>query len=98
MEMSLRMVTIDVTQEDIDRGNRANCRFCPIAMAIDRLVKPGVEAWIDPWSMAIFQGDKLVADFLVLSQSMSDFIGLYDAGHYVPPSRFSFELPEECLR
>lgn len=30
------MITINVTQEDIDKGTKASCLFCPVAKAIER--------------------------------------------------------------
>ena len=40
---AMREVTVEVTQEDIDRGARGSCYRCPIALAIDRIVGHPVE-------------------------------------------------------
>lgn len=79
---------IQVTQEDIDAGNRCNACYCPIALAIAREVNQTVfidgKDWYVSWKKNL-RGP--------LSQEAQDFVSLFDCGGAVKP--FEFEIDYE---
>ena len=76
--------TIDVTQEDIDQGERDKCRRCPIALAMKRVFPGkvslvyGTVAWVD------------LDRYADLPDEAQQFIMYFDEGEPVEP--FSFSL------
>lgn len=81
---SKAMTTINVTQEDIERGKRNSCFQCPLVYAISRALDCGVHVHRN----CFFVRDEL--DDYSLPQSAIDFIAAFDAGEKVEP--FSFEV------
>ena len=91
---------IHVTQNDIDVGHPCKARSCPVALAVQRLLLPVHQAWVDEGSITI---QDLVNDLDIFRVKMpeivKDFISAYDheksgAGPALP---FSFELPIDHL-
>ena len=75
---------ISVTQEDIEQGQRENCNYCPVALAIKRVVKP--------WDMAVGTSTcGINAHSYTLPTVAMMFIDSFDKGLPVQP--FEFELP-----
>lgn len=78
---------VDVTQEDIDRGKRNSCCFCPVARAIRRAMTLDVgEVSVDGRFVII-----RCRGVYSLPQAVQDFVKLFDNFETcVEP--FSFEL------
>lgn len=76
-------MTIEVTQEDIDRGRRGSCFECPVARAASRAV--GAEVSTDRY---LFY---LPTAKIKTPTEVAKFIHAFDGGEPVAP--FSFELP-----
>jgi hypothetical protein len=78
--------TIDVTQEDIDRGERAKCMRCPIARAMQRVFPVnkvsvfGAITWI---------GNDRYSD---LPDEAQQFIMYFDEDEPVEPFSFTINL------
>lgn len=87
---------ITVTQEDIDRGVRANPWWCPIAAAIRRTLYPdtvccGPVRITDKGYVSV-TGDIRLHDRLIGAEGqIGQFLSDFDSGKDVYP--FSFELP-----
>lgn len=82
-------MTIEVTQEDIDKGVPENCSKCPVARAIERtLPNPSPSIAVDPEVIEWFDGDQW--QFRYTKVKVQTFIERFDAGKPVKP--FSFEL------
>lgn len=76
---------VEVTQEDINNGERQDSENCPIACALKRLVQnPEVEKSIE----FDFEEQRFISRGLTLE--ISNFIAHFDDGNDVKP--FSFEL------
>lgn len=77
---------IEVTQDDINNGDRDDTQSCPIALA---LLKAGfTEPRVDGCDICYTEGDKVKS---VMSPSVvRDFVKSFDRGLPVKP--FSFEL------
>lgn len=91
-------VTVQVTADDIMSGEPGDCRSCPIARALENLLKTDVSfsvrteviVWHD-W------GHDGVAGEADLPQAASDFIGRFDNADPVEPFSFEVDLPGELL-
>ena len=83
---------IQVTQEDIERGERDQSCRCPVARALKRHfgIKAAVFRWNGRMSVKfVGRGDK-VGPILVLPDEADNFVYAFDNGHPVSP--FEFEL------
>lgn len=91
--------TIGVTQEDIDRGQRCDSHFCPIAMAVIRHITPDVIVDVTYRVDLSWLGDNYEEyDVSIpLPHPVQYFIGRFDAGHRVLPFDFQLDLPVEVL-
>lgn len=75
---------IEVTQEDIDKGERGSCSGCPVALAMKRAL--GVQTLLVEDDAAWTNMEEYL-----LPDPVPDFIGDFDTGEPVKP--FTFELP-----
>jgi hypothetical protein len=75
------MITIQVTQDDIDNGVRLSGSWCPIALACIRTIGLNYDQiWQNYWS----QGN--------MTENVRNFVIAFDKKQPVQP--FSFELPD----
>jgi len=84
---------IKVTQEHIDSGITNSCYKCPIALAVNELVKPSgilVGASVNTLSIRYFKNDKL--NTFLTPRSAQRFIKRFDRKLSVKP--FNFYLKE----
>ncbi len=92
------IVTIDVTQEDIDRGRCKDCRTCPIALAILRVIRPGI-ALLSSTDFVI--GPNGCSPFgqcqLKIPRDAVCFIGKFDYFQPVQPFSFPLDIPGKFL-
>lgn len=84
-------VKIDVTQADIDAGEKGDCGKCPIALAVDRAIPGAINISVGD-DMIVFQLSGGYNGVLIgeTPKVAVDFIGLFDEGCRVQP--FSFDL------
>lgn len=90
-------ITIDVTQECIDKGIQEDVAYCPIALAI-RKVKPNTEISVLSEDVTI---DIFDPEYFFLKGNLppqaSNFIYAFDGGYLVEPFSFELELTEAEL-
>jgi hypothetical protein len=87
----MRTVTVNVTQEDIDRGRRGSCGRCPVARAIRRDARL-TNILVDPFYVVV--GLATPAFFTVhLPRIARRFIEAFDAGRPVRPIAFPLRVP-----
>jgi hypothetical protein len=91
-------VTISVTQDDIDSGERMDPARCPVALAVTRILKDGYRAGVGLCTVGILDNRHDQVDISTLSQAVSDFISDFDAGVPVEPFTFTIEISEEYAR
>lgn len=79
-------IRIDVTQDDINRGKREHCLFCPVALAMERAV--GEVVFVHKSEYVIVYNQPLP-----MPAEASEWILQFDIGgaEFVEP--FSFEIP-----
>lgn len=86
----MKTITIQVTQEDIERGLRGDCAFCPIALSMRRSTG---EFWAVTGRAATPYAGHWT-DSVTLPQECEGFISAFDKGYVVSPFSFSIEVPE----
>lgn len=81
------IITINVTQEDINAGKRNACELCPVALSVKRMF-PKRTIYVDT--------RYIVIDLLgfVIPIEARDFITAFDAGRPVKPFSFPLEIPD----
>lgn len=85
------MITIHVTQTHLDKGEEKNCYTCPVALAIQDIVKDDVLVEVD------YNKVLLNKQIWTLPQIVKEHIESIDYGHYIVlPFSFELSLPE-CL-
>ncbi len=84
---------IQVTQEHIDEGIVYDCEVCPIALAINRLLKLGLKTVIVA-TVIICNSDRELCRCNYPDEAR-DFINRFDRLDPVKP--FSFELDIPCV-
>lgn len=81
-------ITVKVTQEGIDAGEKRSCSFCPINRAIERVT--GISAaTIGPQVYLVGYNNPII-----LPQIAVDFIDAFAAGQPVQPISFELEVPD----
>lgn len=78
--------TVNVTQEDIDKGKKGSCSQCPVALAGIRSV--GKSFYVGP-TMFAFRFNWIAE----LPKCVVDFIERFDSGQPVQPFTFDIEIP-----
>lgn len=84
---------IDVTQEDIDKGQQSACYFCPIARAMNRASRDGTTWAVFPASCRADSTDRVGERRLVLPPAAREFIRAFDAREPVSPFSFDLDIP-----
>lgn len=83
--MKMKTITIEVTQEDIDKGKQGSCGRCPIALAAYRVMEGSF--LVLPYAIFRLEGKSIS-----LPDSAIEFIGLFDSGMPVKPFSFTIEI------
>ncbi|MCI0537687.1 MAG: hypothetical protein L0Z50_20935 [Verrucomicrobiales bacterium] len=89
---------IEVTQNDIDKGCEKDCLKCPVALAINRVLRKPYVCYVDIPLIRIRKGRSL--DFVceILTPEVAiDFIRAFDPGRDVSPFSFDLSIPEEYV-
>lgn len=84
---------INVTQQDINNGKQADCYKCPIALAVNRCLKPDYHADIGSYKgININYSDRNIPQYAIhVNEQLLSFITDFDKGMNVEP--FVFVLP-----
>ena len=91
------MVNIFVTEERIATGKRNDCWACPVALAINSVLKPGYVANVDTDLIEIHAGD-YTGVAIVTPDRIVDFISQFDLDYTMEPEVFRINIPAEYLR
>ncbi len=79
----------NVTQEDIDGAQRGHSMYCPVAIAMRRVLGP---AAVLVGIAACALNNRVTRTF---PYEVTEFIGKYDAGKPVEPFSFELTIPTE---
>lgn len=82
-------LTVDVTQEDINHGERGNCNSCPVARAIQRASGHECRAGGSQITIKPENGRNL---YLVTPEAAWRFMYDFDMGRKVEPFSFTLRL------
>jgi hypothetical protein len=87
--MDTQTITVIVTQEDIDAGERAQCEACPVALALRRNTPQ--RAFVG--ASRVWIGDDIETEREGwLPKDAVMFVHNFDSGHRDDCAPFSFEL------
>lgn len=91
-------VTVEVTQADINRGEKGRCRTCPVALAIQRVIVPthAPEVFGDYLFLreVLYVSNKVE---LRLPDEVPEFIDAFDDEDAVWPFTFSLDVPDDLV-
>jgi hypothetical protein len=72
-------IPITMTQEDLDGGLRADCEYCPFALAVKRALRPlGFSAEVFTDDTRVFLGPNRTVIAVEHPKSVSDWIRRFD--------------------
>jgi hypothetical protein len=86
-------IKIEVTQDDINKGERGNARFCPIARACSRIIPNSSKPSIAGGRWNYVNVNNIERRFNV-PDFVNDFINDYDLNNPVTPIEFDIDIPE----
>lgn len=86
---------IQVTNEDIANGKRDDCKHCPVALAVKRVLKEDYYCAVDGKYISIYQLNGRFLQNHYTSVIVLRFITMFDTGRNVEP--FEFELGIDLL-
>lgn len=90
---------INVTQHDIDYGNRCASMSCPVARAFGRHIRKEYKYSVGPSSATILTNNGVrVLHRCLLPGLVQDFIWKFDDCAHVKPFSFLLEIPVEYLK
>jgi hypothetical protein len=88
----MKTVTIEVTQEDIEKGQRKDGCNCPIAKAIKRAIPGCCVSVATRWVVLSINGEFCGDSFL--PEKALKFIADFDNFNPISPFTFQLEVPE----
>jgi len=86
----MKTLTIEVTQEDIDKGCRASPWSCPVALALERANGKQYSVGTKSFNERF----KYYEDSLNLPEHVQDFILRFDTSKPVQPFSFQINIEE----
>lgn len=89
-------VTIEVTQDDIDKGEPGNPCACPIWWALHRAF-PALPMFVGTAVIRCDHAGSHAPVFARLPQSARDFIARLDTAHSVEPFSFDLDVPDDLM-
>lgn len=96
-QVTLTTVTVVVTSAHISRGRPKDVAYCPVALAITELLRPGVTALAGSNFLEL----RLANSSHVIgysSTAVRQWMDRFDSGLAVDPFRFDLDLPKNCMR
>lgn len=89
-------VTVDVTQQDIDAGERYQCDRCPVALALTRTL-PGAFVEVGNNYIRLRRFSESHSNYLTTPDAVEGFIVAFDSGQPVDPFAFALDIPDRFL-
>lgn len=88
---------VHVTQEDIDNATAKSCTYCPVAIAMTKILAEGLTVHVLTQGMKIWKMD----DGWWRTQNPPEvvqFIKAFDRRDPVSPFSFEVDVPAKCLK
>lgn len=94
----MTQVTVCVTEEHILYGEKALCRYCPLALAINSVLHSDYTAVVGDDKIVIEEDDSFTILFTMLMEpKLIKFVTDFDDDKRVYPFSFEIDAPEEIL-
>jgi hypothetical protein len=95
----MKTVKISVTEQDIKEGSRGDCRFCPVALAIGRVIKYGKRISVEYRHLNIIDKSNIPVRYktcFILPLKVTEFVEKFDLSFTIglKPFEFDLEFPE----
>ena len=84
------IVTVNVTAEHIEHGERLQCTTCPVALALNEQLPVGAPWRVDNGTLTAITGK-----FGNMPLSVRQFVSSFDSQVRVAPFSFEIDVPEE---
>lgn len=91
------LTKVEVTQEDIDNGKMKSCDFCPVALAVNRVIRPQRDAQVYACIVIIRHEEGQRGGFPSLPLAAQEFIENFDDERDVEPFSFALNIPDWAL-
>lgn len=93
------ITTVDVTTPDIRHGVAQDCEECPVAQALERVVRADIRLAVRSGFVTFYQtpGDSAAVS-IALPWAAREFVERFDEGLGVEPLTFELDIPPEFLR
>lgn len=92
------MIRVEVTQDDINRGQQTVCRACPVALALNRALSEAlgypVETSVQRYSGAVWTPEEKFLGRMRFPRSVEKFVVSFDDEKKVEP--FEFNINPTC--
>lgn len=89
---------IYVEQHDINEGIAMNCRRCPVARAINRVLLNGITCVTSQSRTSLIsESDTLLSQYLTPIEAKR-FMTAFDCGHHLEPFSFVLDIPEHFVK
>lgn len=91
---------IQVTEDDIARGIKSDCKFCPIAIAVKRATHQRIGVFVQSHAVYFLRPDVMQKPFHAsyLPLEVENWINDFDEGKKeMQPIEFELETPHELL-
>jgi hypothetical protein len=94
------ITTIRVTEEHIRKGRAKDCRACPVALAIEDVVRPDLMVWVDSKSVELIDPGLVECNVFGarITDEVADRIQKFDFDGIMQPFAFDLDIPQEFLR
>jgi len=89
-------VKVNVTQRDIKAGCKVNATCCPIARAINRLLRGGHSSSVCQFGGHIYETGPVAE--IVIPKKAAAFMDAFDKPAPVRPFTFTLDLPAKVLK
>lgn len=99
-----KVVTINVTKENIDKGCAGCGENCPIALAINPLINPEFEIYVGSKKVTFCESRPLEAAYLklksfsIMPRKARNFVVDYNNGALTSPFSFELAIPKVFLK
>lgn len=90
-------VIINITQRDIDKGEKANASACMLHRSISRKIKPVLGMSVYRRVIIETRDENLLCNY-ELPSNVFELVQDWDSGKLVVPQKVKLDLPEEVLR
>jgi hypothetical protein len=107
--VNTKQVIVEVRDDHISRGEKEDCAYCPVALAINELLDPNYHSEVanrhavvysEASAISIFHAEWLAPMYETdeVPEELFNFVEMFDNEIEVKPFSFKISLPAEILK